>query len=382
MKRRSTVLWFVVTGAIVAVFLGYNRFASRPLERKSDTAAPVQFSNRILRYPAGAPQLAYLRVEKAEAWPVPALEPLNGRIAYDDNVTARVSSPIAGRVVKIGAQAGDHVAAGQPLLWLDSPDYAQAMADLRKADADLRLKRLAFGRAKVLFDGEVLARKDFEAAENDVHQSAAEADRARARFRNLDPGEAGRQEFALRAPLDGIVTERQANPGSEVRPDAPAPLFVITDPARLWVIVDLPEKDLSKVRTGQAVAIEVDAWPGERFSARILAIGDVVDSASRRVVVRCELSNAKRLLKPEMYARVTPGAEGAPLPRVLNSALVTDGLHTFLFVETAPGTLEKRRVVLAYRGHEASYVKEGLAPGERVVTAGALLLNAELEGGA
>lgn len=382
MKKRSMILWVVAAGAVVAAFLGYHHFASPALafERKPDTTAPTQFSNRILRYPAGAPQLAYLRVEQAEASPVPSLEPLHGRIAYDDNVTARVSSPIAGRVVKIGAQAGDKVAAGQPLLWLDSPDYAQALADLHKAEADLRLKQLALVRAKMLFENEVLARKDFEAAENDVHQSVAEAERARARFHNLNPGGAGREGFALRAPLAGIVTERQANPGSEVRPDAPAPLFVVTDPARLWAIVDLPEKDLGKVRAGQPVSVEVDAYPGERFPAKILAIGDVVDPATRRVVVRCQLSNEKRLLKPEMYARITPSAEGAPLPRVPNPALVTEGLHTYLFIETEPGVLEKRRVVLAFRGQEASYVKEGLAAGERVVTAGALLLNAELAG--
>jgi len=380
MKKRSRVLWVVATGAVVAVFLGYSRFASPTLERQPDTAAPAQFSNRILRYPAGAPQLAYLRVEKAEASPVPSLEPLHGRIAYDDNVTARVSSPIAGRVVKIGAQAGDKVAAGQPLLWLDSPDYAQALADLHKAEADMRLKHLALGRARTLFENEVLARKDFEVAENDERQSAAEAERARARFHNLNPGGAGKEGFALRAPLAGIVTERQANPGSEVRPDAPAPLFVVTDPARLWTIVDLPEKDLGKVRAGQPVSVEVDAYPGERFPAKILAIGDVVDPATRRVVVRCQLPNDKRLLKPEMYARVTPSAEGAPLPRVPNPALVTDGLHTYLFVETEPGVMEKRRVVLAFRGQDASYVKEGLAAGERVVAVGALLLNAELAG--
>jgi cobalt-zinc-cadmium efflux system membrane fusion protein len=380
MKKRSMVLWVVATGSIVAVFLGYNRFASPPLERKPDTAAPTQFSHRILRYPAGAPQLAYLRVEKAEASPVSALEPLHGRIAYDDNVTARVSPSIAGRVVKIGAQAGDKVAAGQPLLWLDSPDYAQALADLHKAELDLRQKQLSLGRAKMLFEGEVLARKDFESAENDMHQSEAEAERARARFRNLNPVGSIKEGFALRAPLSGIVTERQANPGTEVRPDAPGPLYVITNPARLWVIVELPEKDLAKVRVGQPVTVEVDAYPDEHFPAKILAIGDVVDPATRRVAVRCQLPNDKHLLKPEMYARVTPSAEGVPLPRVPNPALVTEGLHTYLFVETEPGVLERRLVVLAFRGQEASYVKEGLAAGERVVTAGALLLNAELAG--
>lgn len=378
-KHKLLILLVVVAGASVAAFPVYQRLASRPLEAKPGAAAPTQFSNRILRFPPGAPQLGYLRIEPVAVMPVPLLEALHGRIAYDDDVTARISSPIAGRVVRIGVQAGDRVGRGQPLLWLDSPDYAQALADLRKAQADTRQKRLAYERGKLLFEGEVLARKDFEAAEADLRQSEAESERAGARFRNLSPDEKS-GGFALRAPLGGIVTERQVNPGSEVRPDAPGPLFVISDPDRLWVIVELPEKDLGKVRAGQDLAVEVDAYPGRRFSARALALGDVLDPATRRVPVRCRIDNRERLLKPEMYARVTPLAEGPSLPRVPNSALVTDGLYSYVFVETEAGVLEKRRVTTAFRGHGESFVSDGLKAGERVVTAGALLLNAELAG--
>jgi len=379
LKHKIAILLIAVAGATAAALSVTQRLASHPFEAKPGAAAPTQFSNRILRYPPGAPQLAYLRIEPALALPVPLLEPLHGRIAYDDDVTARISSPIAGRVVKIGVQAGARVGRGQALLWLDAPDYAQALADLRKAQADTRQKHLAFERGKLLFEGEVLARKDLEAAESDLRQSEAETERAQARFRNLSPDEHS-GGFALRAPLGGIVTERQANPGSEVRPDAPAPLFVISDPARLWVIAELPEKDLGKVRAGQDLAVEVDAYPGRRFSAQVLALGDVLDPATRRVLVRCRIDNRERLLKPEMYARITPLAEGASLPRVPNTALVTEGLHSHVFVETEAGVLEKRRVTPAFRGHSESFISAGLKAGERVVTTGALLLNAELAG--
>jgi len=187
--------------------------------------------------------------------------------------------------------------------------------------------------------------------------------------------------YVLRARLSGVVSERTANPGMEVRPDAPNPLFVVTDPAHLWVIVDLPERNLGALHAGQGVEVEVDAYPNRRFPARVAAVAEVLDPATRRVQVRCVLDNPQRLLKPEMYARVTPLADTLEkLPRIPNSALLTAGLYSFIFVEKEPGVFEKRQVTLGLQGRSESYVKQGLAGGERVVTAGALLLNSELAG--
>ena len=97
--------------------------------------------------------------------------------------------------------------------------------------------------------------------------------------------------------------------------------------------------------------------------------------------MRCYLNNATLKLKPEMFARVTPIADKkSVLPRIPNSALVTQGLYSYLFVEQAPGVLQRRRVSLATQDRDYSYVKEGLSAGERIVTSGALLLNSELGG--
>ena len=340
-------------------------------------AAPRQPG--ILRYAPDAPQLAALKTRVAEELPVPLAEPLNGRIAYNENFTARVSSPIAGRILTIKRQPGDAVKVGDALLALDSPELAQAAADLNKAQADESRKRLAFERAQKLHDGEVLPRKDLESAEADLAQARAEARRARLRLRNLVPGGAAHEIYALRSPISGVVSERKANPGMEVRPDLPDPLFVVTDPKRLWVVIDLPERNLGKVDPGHPVAVEVDAWPGERFAGTIEKVGETVDPATRRIQVRCSLPNPARKLKPEMYARVTLLAdEHQRALRVPNGALVTQGLYIHLFVEKSSGVFEKRRVTLRLQDRDYSYIASGLTPGERVVTSGALLLNSEL----
>lgn len=335
-----------------------------------------------LRFDANAPQLSFIRIKPVEAFPEPLLEPLNARIAYDDDRTARIFTPVAGRVVKILAEIGRRVEKGEGILVLDSPDYAQAVADSRKADADLLRKQEAQERSRLLYEAKGLARKDMESAEADAHQAEAEAVRARARLKNLNgnPGQAEGQ-YVLVAPHAGVISERQVSSGTEVRPDGLVPLFVITDPAHVWVQVDLPEQEMGKVKIGQAVMVQVDAYPNEAFTGKIAVIAGALDPATRRMQVRCEIDNKDQRLKPEMYARVSPIADvHDSLPRIPNTAIVTQGLYSNVFVEQGVGVLQRRKVVLGMQGHDESYVKEGLKAGERVVTVGALLLNAELAG--
>lgn len=368
----SSMLALAGAVLISGAFIGAPK-AETPREHRTETG--------VLRYASGAPQLSALKVAAAEEFPVPLAEPLNGRVTYNENFTARVSSPIAGRVVTLRAQAGDTVRPGDLLVTLDSPDLVQAAADLRKAQADEARKKLAIDRAVALYQGEVIARKDLESAEADYRQAKAETQRATLRLRNLDPREdADIDRYALRAPVGGVVADRKVNPAMEVRPDMPDPLFVITDPARLWVLIDLPERYLPKVAPGQAVLVEVDAYPGERFPAKIERVGEVVDPVTRRVQVRCAIANLQHRLKPEMYARVTLLADANRKSiRVPNTALVTEGLYSYVFVEKAPGEFVRSRVSLAVQDRDYSYVASGLAAGERIVVTGSLLLNSELE---
>ena len=337
----------------------------------------------VVRFAAGAPQLSMLRVMPAEVFQLPVAEPVSGRITYDENVTARVSSSIAGRVVKIAAEIGDHVPRNAVLAQIDSPDLASAEADWRKAQADDTRKKLAWDRSKDLYEHEVLARKDYESAQADYQQAVAETRRAVLRMKNLNASGVENGVFNLRTPIAGIVADRQINPGLEVRPDLQNPLFVITDIQRLWVIADVPERSIGNIKPGQDVSIETDAYSDERFEARVDRVGIALDPGTRRVQVRCTVANPKAKLKPEMFARIRFLADGSKKAvRLPNTALFVEGIHTFAYVEKSPGVFEKRRVTVALRDSVESYIDGGIAAGEHVVTEGALLLNSEASGGA
>jgi cobalt-zinc-cadmium efflux system membrane fusion protein len=241
----------------------------------------------------------------------------------------------------------------------------------------------------MLLEGGVIPQKEYEASQADMSEASAEAMRARARLKNLGASNSkstnsnlSDEGFVLRAPLNGIIVDRQINPGSEVRPDLPNPLFIITDPSHLWATIDLPERDLNKINEGQSISIEVDAYPGETFPGRVQSVGAMVDPASRRIPVRCIVLDGKGKLRPEMYARITPlSASAEKVIQVPNKALITEGLYSYVFVEVGPGRLKKRQVTLNTQGRDFATVKEGLQAGDRLVTSGAILLNSELSEG-
>lgn len=383
-KRRRFLLIaglaaIAITGVwVLQKYLGKDEV---PAERP-ESIAPANMNGTTLRFEPGATQLSFIKTQVADEQPEPLVEPLSGRITYDENRTARVSAPIAARVAEIDAQLGAQVKQGQLLALLDAPDYAQAVADARKDELEVRQKKLAYDRAKLLYDGGVLPRKEFESAETDLRESDVELARARKRLEALGQNGVARDgRFQLRAPVAGVVMERNINPGTQVGPDTAKPLFVISDPAKLTAVVYVPEHSLAKLKAGQDANVESDAYPGKVFPAKVVNVGDVLDPDSRRVQVRCEIENAERLLKPEMFVRVTPiASSGAKRVRVPNGALVALGVKNFVFVEREAGVFERREVAIATQGRDYAYLKDGLKPGEHVVASGALLLSSELQG--
>ena len=240
----------------------------------------------VIHYEKNAPQLAYLKTAIVEVGQVPTTEALQGAIVYNDDLTSKITTPIAGRVTKIYAQIGDKVKMGQPLVMIDSPEFGQANADLMKSESDLILKRQGFERAKTLYEGEVIAKKEFENTEADLKQAEAEHQRALNRLKNY--GVSKNNNFMLSTKVNGIVTERQVNPGSEVSPNSTS-LFVVTDPKHLWVNIEVPEKDLDKIHLKQHLKIETSAYPNESFQATVTTISKVLNPDTRRVMVRCTL---------------------------------------------------------------------------------------------
>ena len=347
---------------------------------KPDTPPPPapKTSPGVISYAPGSPELDSIQTVVAQSSALPISADLNARVVVDESVTSRVGAPIAGRVTRILADLGQPVRAGQALAYLDAPDLSQARADMEKAAADNGLKARALQRAKTLYAGDAIAKRDVESAQADAAASSAELRRTQLRLANLGHGQG--DALALTSSVSGYVIDRQLNPGQQIAAGQ-GPLFTVTDPKRLWLVVDVPETAVARARPGEAVEFDVPAWPDRKFHGTITQVGLAVDPATRRVQLRASVPNPDLALKPEMFARARLVTDdGRRAIKVPNAALFEQGTQTYLFRVDAPGRFHRIPVTVSQRGDAYSYVSDGLKDGDRIVGEGALLLNAQLAG--
>lgn len=356
-----------------------------------------------------SPQHAALDI--AVAKPVEnSREHLTGRLVWDEETSVRVFSSVAGRVNQIHVTAGQHVTAGETLATMSSVDFGQAQADSSKAEADLKLAGRTLTRLRDLFAHGAAAQKDVEAAEDDFENKKAERARSLARL-SLYGVESGTVDgmFPLKAPLSGVIVEKNINPGQEVRADQMLandakmvlPLFVISNPARLSVMLDVTELDIAALRSGQTLQIHTRAFPDRVFEGKLGYIGDSLDPVTRTVKARGSVGNADGCLKAEMYVSVdvatngadrvpppvaaAPGGDGtsrapaAPVEIPAKAVFLKDEQH-FVFVEKTPGKYERQSVEIGAERDGRVSVTDGLIAGQRVVTEGSLLLQQVAEG--
>jgi cobalt-zinc-cadmium efflux system membrane fusion protein len=380
-KKKRFGLALVATGAVlVGVWFIFKPSKVSPPDAQAATGvqAHAEISGKI-RFVSGAAQLAMIQTQILPLSAVPIADQLSARVAYNEDVTARIGVSFSGRIVELKAAPGDVVKAGQVLAVIDSPDFGAAFADLNKARSDEKRKQLSVKRAKDLVPGEAISTRDWEVIQAEYAQAQAETARAEQRIKNLNPYalKINGQQVLLASPMDGVVTERTATPALEVSPSLSAPLFVITNPKQLWLSVDLPESLLSKVKLGSEVAVQTDAYPDQSFTSKIIQLGQTINPNTRRATLLARIENPDGKLLPEMFVKASVLQASGQGVRVPNQALIIRGLYTYVFVETAPGEFTLRQVKPITRGVDSSYIGEGLIGGERVVIKGALMLEAE-----
>jgi len=335
----------------------------------------------FVRYEPGTAPLGFIKIETVTESEAGTSVSLPARVSFDEDHTQRVASPIDGRATGVPVKIGDKVKVGQPLILLSSPNVGQIQADAQKAESDLTVAQKAIDRAHKLQSDGAIADKDVAQAEADFRKATSDRARATAQLKSLgiSPSEPS-NNVALRAQVPGVVVDRNVLLGQEVRADQATPLMTISSLDTLWVLADVYEQDLGLVEVDAPVVVNVPAYPADSFSGKITNIGEVVDSTTRTVKVRCVVPNPDHRLKPEMFARVKVQSKpGHKVLMVPSKAILNDGEKFYVIVAQEGITFRIRRVSVGPDQDGKSRILSGLTPGEKVVTDGAIFMRREIE---
>ena len=344
----------------------------------SEPRVPVQppvMDGESVRFRTDSPQLKVLRSEVVTEQSRETIR-LPARVIWDETRTVRIYAPLSGRIMRLLAQPGDTVKAGAPLAILASPDLGQAQAEARRATVDLGLAEKNLARAAQLHEHGVIALKDLQLAQAEHGRAEAERMRAGSRLKLYSGSESVDQEFAIRAPISGVVVERNANPGQEVRSDQSgnAALFVLSDPVRLWAQIDAGETMLKALKIGEPVLLSSSSLGKQTFKARIEQIADFFDPQTRTVRVRASVDNSGRQLKADMFVSAEIEVDRGRFIQVPEAAVMLRGETQYVFVDEGEGRFRRQKVTAEEAGLGSMRVRAGLNSGDRVVIDGGLLL--------
>lgn len=359
-----------------------------------ETPAPVKADpepriDGVVVIPPDSPKLRQIRAEEVRVERVPTDEfTAPAKLEFNPNRISRVVLPAPGRVAEVFVYFGDAVQRGDPLLSLESPEadlaaaeYSRAELALTAARAELAKAQADYDRVLDLFRGDAIAKKEVLAAETALSQAKAavaqsETSRGQALARlellGLKPGEP-RPRITVRAPLSGKVTEFNVVAG-EYRNDTGQPVMTIADLSTVWAAADVPETSIRLVRLDERFEVRLNAFPGEVFQSRVMRIADSVDPANRTLKVWAEMDNRSGRFRPEMFGTVRHVEAEREMPVVPAGAVVQMEGREAVFVEEAPGRFRAVQVRTGKRSGGRVPVIEGLTPGQRVVSDGAMLL--------
>jgi Cu(I)/Ag(I) efflux system membrane fusion protein len=290
-----------------------------------------------------------------------------GTVTVDETKLSEVTPRFGGYVEHLYVdETGQPVRKGQPLMDVYSPELVAAEQELLVA------KKLQASIGESSVPGVPPGSTDLVGAARRRFAlwgiSEAQIDRI------IQSGEV-QHTLTLYAPASGIVLEKHVVRGQAIQPGET--LYRIADLGEVWVDVALREQDAAAVRAGSRAAIELTSRPGRQLEGRVSYVYPTLDSATRTVRARVEVSNAEGQLKPGMYATVmliTPARQALTIP---SSAVLNTGERTMVFMDMGGGQLMPMDVVTGRTAGDYTEVLSGLEPGQRVVTSAQYLLDSE-----
>lgn len=308
-----------------------------------------------------------------------------GTVDWDADHTTQAITQVNGPISRLLVDLGTKVAKGEPLLYVASPDMANAISTYRKARNRAVLNQRIVDRMNELLSRGVVATKDVESSVADYNDSLTDVQNSLQALKIFDvtqqeldqaekQGTTITPELAVRSPIAGVIVQKLVSPGQFIQSGTTV-CFMISDVSTVWVQGHIFDRDLPFVKVGDAVT-ETSPVFAHSFRGQVQYVGAAVDPNTRTTPVRIVTQNPEGLLKKDLYveADVRTGERRDILVVPVSAVLHDADNQPMVYVEAQPGKFAQRVVsVGGQQGNEVE-ITSGLNPGEKVVSQGSIFV--------
>ncbi|MCX6280581.1 MAG: efflux RND transporter periplasmic adaptor subunit [Bacteroidetes bacterium] len=306
---------------------------------------------------------------------------LTGKITFDENHIAKISPMTGGIVESMNVELGDFVRKGQILAVIRSIETAEYSNQFTTASSNYEIAKKSAELTKEMYQNGLASEKDYLTSQQELIKAQGELQRIKEILSMY--GDESAKRYTVKSPIDGIIVERNATKNMIFRTeDAQNAIFTIADLRYVWALGNVSESDIPDVQPGYQARVTTVSYPDKVYDGKISRIMSVIDTASKVMKVRIELTNPDYLLKPEMFANITVYYnEGHKVMACIPSeSLIFDKNRYFVMVFHGKGKIETREVDVYHPVGDRTYIESGLKAGELVVSKNALVVYNALNG--
>jgi membrane fusion protein, heavy metal efflux system len=376
--RRGAHAYVALAGVILLAGCGG---AGENANKMTSFSTSESAASRAELFTLPADQMSHIQIYTVAQAPLERVLRFSGAVAYNAYTTTPVITQVGGPVSRIVVTPGEHVTAGQPLLYVASPDYSLTRSAYIKARDAFQLADKFYKRAQDLYAHQAIAQADLEQAESNRTQAEADLQSSEQAIRVLgipNPESvltaAPSAELPLLAPLAGEIVERLCSPG-ELLQAGGTQCFTLSDMNTVWVLVNVYQNDIAYVHVGEDVTIDNETYPGV-IRGKIQYVAPALDPTTRTLPARIEASNPGERLKKDMYvtaevrAGTIPNALAAPDASILRD---TENMP-YVYLQTGSNQFARRMVTIGENKNGKTQILSGLQAGDKIVGDGSLFL--------
>ncbi len=333
-------------------------------KEKKDVNAPIVISDSLIQnMTVGIAHTTQVRSELR----------LTGKIVADQNKQIDIYPLVGGVVKTINAELGDYVQKDQVLAVIKSGEAADFEKQFVESKSNYDVAKKSVLVAEDMYASKLTSERDYLSAKQDLTKAEADYNKSKElqKIYNVN----SESDYTIKAPIAGFIIQKNVNKDQQIRSDNSANLFTVSQLNDVWVLANVYETDIDKIKERDTVGVTTIAYPDKVYKANIDKIYNALDPETRVMKVRIKLNNPDYLLKPEMYANVVVSyAEPEKMITIASSAIVFDNSNYYVVLYNGNKSFKVKKIDLYKTIGAKAYVRSGLDENAHVVTANQLLI--------